>query len=370
MFARVNYNRSIRHTVDYHERKMHLCKAQCILAENFLKDPDLLSRGDKLYFFERLNVLNEKTKANTLHICLSFHPLDDLSNDQMKELAREYMKELHLDRQPYLAYRHYDSGHPHLHIVSTLIRPDGSRLKLDDILRYQSLQITRKMEQRLSLIRGYRPEGIRVQKRPKEGLPKKVVYGQAGRKDAVEHVLDHVINTYRFTNLDRLNTVLRAYNIKAKIIWEGESLKPRGLMYHTLDEKGHSIGIPFKSSSFASKPTLQKLEHQFVLNKSLFRESFDKLPSSIDRALDDRPTDWEEFRQCLFNQKIHVTLDKDKAGEWGNIYYMDIITHCCFDGNAMGGRYSAKSIQAELASQEKLKLEQSVKPRKHKGRHR
>src|ERR1700733_9683912 len=97
MFARVNYNRSIRYTLGYNERKLRLGKAECILAENFLKDVDILSRKDKLYRFERLNVLNEKAKANTLHISLSFHPSDRLDNDQMKDLARQYMEKLHLD---------------------------------------------------------------------------------------------------------------------------------------------------------------------------------------------------------------------------------------------------------------------------------
>jgi hypothetical protein len=365
MFARVNYNRSIRHTLGYNERKLRLGKAECILAENFLKDVDVLSRKDKLYRFERLNVLNEKAKANTLHISLSFHPSDRLDNDQMKELARQYMEKLHLDHQPYLAYRHRDTGHPHMHLVSTLIQPDGSRLKLDDILRYQSLRITREMEQRLSLVPGYRPPGIRVQKRLREDPPTKVLYGQPGRKEAVEHVLDHVVNNYHYTSLVEFNTALRLYNVRAKIVWEKDTLKPRGLMYHTLDEKGHSVGVSFKSSSFDSQPTLKKLDRQFALNQSLHREELRRLPSSIDWALAGKSADWEGFRKSLLKEKIHAVLDKGTAGEWKNIYYVDMNTRCAFDGNSLGGRYSSESVQARCESAEKLRLEQTQKITNH-----
>ena len=361
MFARVNYNRNIRETLGYNERKLNLGNAECILAENFMKDADRLTREDKLYRFERLNVLNEKAKANALHISLSFHPSDGLSNDQMRELARQYMEELHLDHQPWLAYRHHDTGHPHLHIVSTLIQRDGSRLKLDAILRYQSRRLTQEMEKSFSLTKFYRPDSQPTQKLS-QAAPRKVIYGEPGRKEATERVLDHVINQYKYSSLAELNAVLKLYNVKAKIVWEDPSLsKARGLMYHTLDEKGHAIGLSFKSSSFPSQPTLKKLEQKFVLNQSLQRQELKKLTLSIDYALAGKSVEWEVFRKNLLKEKVHPILEKDKTGEWRNIYYVDVSSRCSYDGMTIGGRYSSQAIRARCAGEEQLRQEQSLK---------
>jgi hypothetical protein len=365
MFARVNYNRSIRHTLNYNERKMKLGKAECLLAENFLKDPELLSRDDKLYRFTRLNVLNDKAKANTLHISLSFHPTDKIDNELMKELARRYMGKLHLDRQPWLAYRHYDAGHPHVHIVSTLIQPDGSRVKLDDILEYKSLKATMEIERQCSLVHFYRLEGL-PRKRLHDSPPKKLVYGEPLRKEAVERVLDHVINEFRFTSLSEYNAILRLYGVKAKVVWENQALnKPKGLMYHTLDEKGHLIGLSFKSSSFPTRPGLKKLEQRFLLNQSLRQEQLNRLKLSIDWAFAGRKMEWEEFRKSLLKEKIHVVLEKDKHGEWRNIYYVDTANRCAYDGETIGGRYSCQEIRKRCVDEEQMKLKQSLKLDNH-----
>jgi hypothetical protein len=361
MFARVNYNRNIRETLGYNERKLKLGRGECILAENFMKDADQLTRKDKLYRFERLNVLNEKAKANTLHISLSFHPSDRLSNDQMRELAKKYMERLHLDHQPWLAYRHHDTGHPHLHIVSSLIQHDGSRLKLDNILRYQSRRLVQEMEKEFSLTRFYRPDSRQAQKLSLEA-PRKVIYGEPGRKDATERVLDHVINQYKYTTLAELNAVLWLYNVRAKIVWEDPSLnKARGLMYHTLDEKGHVTGLSFKSSSFPSQPTLRKLEQKFVQNQLLQRLELKKLTLSVDYALVGKSVEWEAFRENLLKEKIHTLLEKDKTGDWRNIYFVDSSTRCSFDGMVIGGRYTSQAIRARCASEEQLRQEQSLK---------
>jgi hypothetical protein len=361
MFARVNYNRCIRHTLYYNERKLSLGKAECILAENFLKDPDRLSYEDKLYRFKRLNVLNDVTKANALHISLNFHPSDRIDNELMKELAKRYMEKLHLDRQPWLAYRHLDAGHPHVHIVSNLIQPDGDRKKLDDILRYKSLKATMEIERQYPIVPFYRIEALPA-KRLRDLPPRKLIYGEPGRKEAVERVVDHVLNGYRFTSLAEYNAVLRLYNVKAKIVWENEALnKAKGLVYYTLDEKGHLIGLSFNSSSFLSRPTLKNLEKQFFLNQSLHREQLKKLTLSIDWAFAGKALEWDVFRKNLLKEKIHAVLEKDKSGEWRNIYYVDVANRYAYDGETLGVKYDCQAIRRRCLSEEQLQLKQSLK---------
>ena len=129
--------KQIAKTLQYNEEKLTQGTAECILAANFLKDVSRLTPQDKLHCFQRRMALNERVTTNQ-HITLNFDPLDKLSNEQMQQIAKRYMKEIGFERQPYLVYRHYDAGHPHCHIVTTHVRPDGSPIEQYNIGRNQS----------------------------------------------------------------------------------------------------------------------------------------------------------------------------------------------------------------------------------------
>lgn len=73
-----------------------------------------------------------------VHISLNFHPGEKLTEETLKEIAHEYMERMGFGAQPYLVYQHFDAGHPHLHIVTTNIRRDGSRITLYRIGKYES----------------------------------------------------------------------------------------------------------------------------------------------------------------------------------------------------------------------------------------
>jgi len=93
-----------------------------------LQSKERLSYDDKLRRFQRLNELNGRSQVKMFHATLNFSPKEMLSNQQLAAIADRYMQGLKMDNQPYLVYRHNDANHPHIHIVSSLIRPDGSRV--------------------------------------------------------------------------------------------------------------------------------------------------------------------------------------------------------------------------------------------------
>ncbi len=116
MFAKIKYNKRISNTIYYHKKKEQQRLSQCLTAVNFVKDVEHLSHRDLLHHFRRLTSLHETITHNGLHISLSFHPADRLSDRDMIEIAERYMRELKLGDQPYLVYRHYDTIHPHVHV--------------------------------------------------------------------------------------------------------------------------------------------------------------------------------------------------------------------------------------------------------------
>ena len=72
-------------------------------------------------------MLRPEIKSPVGHICISFHPDDTprLTNDLMVELCEAYMKGMGIKDTQFLLVRHYDTKHPHMHLVFNRIDDNG-----------------------------------------------------------------------------------------------------------------------------------------------------------------------------------------------------------------------------------------------------
>jgi len=121
MVAVIHSSSSLRNSLNYNEQKVNQQVATCLFAGNYPKDAEDLSFYQKLNRLQNQAALNVRTKVNAVHISLNFDPSEKLSNELLKEISETYLQKLGFEGQPYLLYQHYDSGHPHVHIVTTNI---------------------------------------------------------------------------------------------------------------------------------------------------------------------------------------------------------------------------------------------------------
>src|SRR5215210_7116264 len=140
MVARIKKTQSLSNAVNYNEKKVLQDKAECIMAVNYAKDPELLNFYQKHHRLEHQAALNERVKANSVHISLNFDSADKLDKEKLGLIADSYMQQIGFGNQPYLVYQHFDAGHQHIHIVSTNIASDGGRIEMNNIGRNQSEQ--------------------------------------------------------------------------------------------------------------------------------------------------------------------------------------------------------------------------------------
>lgn len=72
-------------------------------------------------------MLRPEIKSPVGHICIAFHPDDTprLTNDLMVELCDAYMKGMGIKDTQFLLVRHYDTNHPHMHLVFNRINDNG-----------------------------------------------------------------------------------------------------------------------------------------------------------------------------------------------------------------------------------------------------
>ncbi len=331
--------------LNYNEHKVREKEAEILLAQNFFKDVSQLSFSDKTKHFERFTSLNERTTTNTLHVSLNFDVSEKLSNDQLTEVAKTYMDKIGFGEQPYLVYRHHDAGHPHIHIVSTNIQRNGSRISMHNIGRNQSEKARTEIEVEFSLVKAQEKK-LDDQLKLIPVSAQKVAYGKASTKRAISNVLGLVINQYKYSSLPELNAILKLYNVQADR-GEKDSLmnEKGGLVYRVLDDNGKPISPPLKASSFYMRPTLKNLEQRFVENEKLKQLFAKRIKSTIDFALLKKSSvGMEQLVNALAKENISVVFRQNKEDVIYGITYVDHKTKCVFNGSDIGKAYSAKAI--------------------------
>jgi hypothetical protein len=351
-------------SLQYNEHKVAEGKAEMIKAENFLKDPDQLSRRDITERFRQRTSLDERYYENGFHFSLNFGKREELSNAKMAELTDRYMVGMGFEDMPYVAYRHNDAGHTHLHIVTVTARADGSQIHLGPPHYHQSHLLCKTFEREFSLEKSMAAKPDQKEEFSVDHA-QRVVYGEPGLKRAVSDVLNAVVDRYNYTSLDELNAILKQYNVMANPGKEGSRLHSGGgLLYHTLDENGKMIGKPLKASGFLLQPTLKNLEKKFEQNQTLRESPRERLFTAVEWVLAGRTPDWQGFRESLEREGIALVVDKNKAGD-DRIFFVDHTGRASFEGKNLGPEYYLEALLNRCRPAEELTDEQVQKQQLH-----
>jgi hypothetical protein len=346
MVAVIKTGSSIHRIFNYNENKAKEGVAQCIAAVNYPKDVAQLTLSNKLNRLLNQAALNENVTRNSVHISLNFHPAENLAHTRLTEIADAYMNRLGFGNQPYLVYQHQDAGHPHIHIVTVKVGPDGRRIDTQNIGRNQSEKARKEIEQSFGLMRAedkkltqaFEFKPVNVQK---------VQYGKSDTRRAITNVLDAVLNTYKYTSLPELNAVLRGYNVVADRGAENSRMyQNNGLVYRILDENGNKIGVPVKASAVYSKPTLRFLQGKFQQNETTRQPHKARVKNAIDLTLLKNPNhSLESLLKFLSSEGINAIVRQNEERIIYGITYVDHQTKSVFNGSDLGKGYSAKGIQ-------------------------
>ena len=115
--------------------------------------------GDKVELiqqFDEVRRLNAKQSKPVMHITLSLAPGEQLSKQQLSQIANHCAEDLGFDKNQFIAVEHNDTEHQHFHIVVNRINFDGKTLP--DSNSYKRISdFCRKMEKRFQLIQVLSP---------------------------------------------------------------------------------------------------------------------------------------------------------------------------------------------------------------------
>lgn len=312
MVARLNTTEKMNTIIEYNEQKVLQNVAELIFSNGFLTDPARLDTAEKLDRFRRQNELDNRSEVNMLHATVNFDPGEVLTKQQLSGISHRYMKGLNMEDQPYLVYQHYDAGHPHLHIVASLITAQGTRIKTDRMAERLSEPTRKAIEEEFGLIRaGQQQEKPALA--PSE-VPKVTYGGSTGTKQAMRDILQMVTTHYNFTSFQEYNAILREYNVLADRGTPGSATYENGgLVYRVTDDEGKKKSAPVKASAYSFKPTLPNLEKHFVQNRQTREQQTASLRQKLDLAFFQGPASLQELAADLRKDDIALREPKRRS---------------------------------------------------------
>jgi len=321
MVARINMRKSIQKALNYNEAKVRAGVGDLLLASGFGCDIADLTFHEKLRRFELLNQRNEWVQKNTLHISLNFPPGEDLPPETLQRLAFDYMDRIGFGEQPFLVYQHQDAKHPHIHVVTTCIRPDGTSIDLHNIGKELSEPAREALEIEYGLTRARGRENH---------------LENAEARDLAAKVQE-VTTSYKFTSLDELNVILAQFGMTAWPGAPGSAIRSnRGLIYSRIDADGNRIGTPIKSSDLVTRPTLAWLEKRFELNKVKKLAIRDRVVPTLTSALAGIPDNPIAILRRLQQRRINLQPFWDHTGNPASIHVIDKRNKVVFTAQELG----------------------------------
>ena len=129
---------SVSSGLKYNERKVAEGKASVISSQKIdnLRNP--------MANFQRYENGSLRTKNLSFHASVNPSITDKMTDEQVKEFVKEYMQKMGYGDQPYILYKHTDTGRDHYHIVS--VRVDENGRKIPDFReRKRSLQVLKEL---------------------------------------------------------------------------------------------------------------------------------------------------------------------------------------------------------------------------------
>jgi len=325
----------VRGAISYNERKVSKGYARLLSASGFIADVHELGFSQKLKRFESQQRLYEKANVNTLHISLNFPKEESLPDAKMIDIAEDYMRRIGFENQPFLVYRHTDTNHPHLHIVTTNIQANGKPIKLHYIGKNLSEPARKSIELAFGLIRAEDRPPRAYSPLPTIGL-RPAKYGKEETKHAITNILTQVLQSYKFSDFVEFNSILRQFNVIAdRGKPNSQTFQTGGLVYSLIDKNGYRIGRAIKASEIYGNPILKTIERKYAINtpkKALVlpvvKESVFSCLSNCSNIL--------QFYDQLKQNRLSLEMEQDSFGSIQRLYFIDHKTKACLSHVELG----------------------------------
>ena len=285
-----------------------------------------------------------RTKKTVFHCSLNPHPDDKISDEQLVQIAKEYMEALGYGKQPYIVFKHNDIAREHIHIVSLRVNGEGKKIN-DKFEKRRSKKITDTLERKFGLI----PSSKVTDKAMKE--TPKIDTTQRNIKEQVASILRMVMKHYRFCSLGELNAILGKYNLAVEEVkTEYRGKRYEGLVYVPTDDKSNKVSTPIHASDIGRGVGYTAVQNRMQKSRQAVKPLIPTVRHKVLQVMRTSPQTEKELRQRLEEQGLRVVIRKNDSGRIYGITFIDDKEGIALNGSRLGKGYAANVFNAYLSN--------------------
>ena len=341
MIAKIGRSANLYGALAYNNLKVEKENGLILFTNKVIETPDgQYSVAQLAQSFAPYLIANRNTEKHTLHISLNPDPKDRVNDDQYREMAQSYMREMGYGDQPFVVFKHTDIDRSHIHIVSVCVNENGKKIA-DKFEKMRSMKVCRELEKQHHLI----PATDR-EHRQSNKIFKPVDYKAGDTKSQVASVVRNLSNYYQFQTLGEYNALLSLFNITAeKVGGESQGKMRQGLIYIPLNASDEKVGHPFKASLFGKNAGLPALELHFGNCRTAMKDhpTRQTLRAAVTMALHSTANEFN-FKKQLGEQGINVVVRRNATGRIYGMTFIDHNSKTVWNGSRLTKELSANTF--------------------------
>ena len=348
MIAKISSSANLAGALGYNFKKVVSGDASVLLAEGLYANP-----GGSYTMEEVLSDMQAaipkkcRTKNVVFHCSLNPHPDEKLSDEQLTQIAQEYMQTLGYGEQPYIVFKHHDIEREHIHIVSLRVNSTGEKIN-DKFENRRSKRITDHLEHKYGLIPSTPSKEQRTNvPASQEHLPSYNI------RSEIAQTLRGVLEHYHFCSLGEFKAILGAYQLtveEVKNTYRGREYN--GFVYAPTDEAGNKLCPPLHASKIGRGVGYTALQSKMRQSKQGIKPFLPEIRQRVLAVMRTSPQTEEELLASLEKSGLRCLIRKSEGGRIYGITFIDDNLGIALNGSRLGKGYAANRFEAYFSAPE------------------
>ena len=336
MIAKISSTENLGGALGYNFKKVEKGEASILLAQGLYQNKEgTYTMAEVFPDMQALIPEKCRTKKMVFHCSLNPHPDDKISDEQLVQVAREYMEALGYGNQPYIVFKHSDIAREHIHIVSLRVDSRGQKIN-DKFEKRRSKKITDALERKFGLIPSSKVSGKVETETPKVDIDRGNI------KEQVASVIRMVLKHYKFCSLGELNAILNKYNLAVEEVkTEFRGKKYDGLVYVPTDDKSNKVSTPIHASDIGRGVGYTAMQNRMQKSKRAIKPLIPTIRNKVLQAMRTSPQTEKDLRSRLEEQGLCVVIRKNANGRIYGITFIDDEVGIALNGSRLGKGYAA-----------------------------